>query len=327
MERRAFIAIVSAAAAAWSLGAHAQQPAIPIVGFLNNGTAEAFAPHIAAFQQGLGDTGYTDGQNVSIEYRWANGDNSHLQALVADLVRRPATVIVATRGVASALAAKSGAVTTPVVFAMGADPVRFGLVASLNRPGGNVTGVSYLANTILEKQIEMLNESVSRVTAIGFVVNPANPNAEEDTKTADIAARAFGHEPLFVKASTESEIDSGIAALVKQRAGSIVIFPDALFTSHIEQLVALTIRYLLPAIYNSRAFAEGGGLMSYGTDQASAYRQAGVYAGRILKGAKPADLPVQQSTKVELVVNLKSAKELGVNFPLTLLGRADEVIE
>ncbi len=327
MERRAFLAILSAAAATWSLKAHAQQPAMPVVGFLNSGSAEAYAPHTAAFQQGLGETGFTDGQNVAIEYRWANGDNSRLPALVADLVRRPATVIVATGGVASALAAKLGALTTPVVFAMGADPVRFGLVASLNRPGGNVTGVSYLANTILEKQIEMLHESVSKVTAIGFLVNPANPNAGDDTRTADAATRGFGHEPLFVKASTEDEIESGIAALVKRRAGSIVIFPDALFTSHIEQLIALTARYMLPAIYNSRAFAEGGGLMSYGTDQASAYRQAGIYAGRILKGAKPADLPVQQSTRVELVVNLKSAKELGVTFPLTVLGRADEVIE
>jgi putative ABC transport system substrate-binding protein len=325
MKRRAFIAIFGAAAAAWSLQAHAQQPALPVVGFLNSGSAEAYAAHAAAFAQGLAETGYTDGQNVAIEYRWANGDNSLLPA--ADLVRRPAMVIAATGGVAAALAAKSGAATTPVVFAMGADPVRFGLVASLNRPGGNVTGVSYLANTILEKQIEMLHESVSRVTAIGFLVNPANPNAEDDAKAADTATRAFGHEPLFVKASTADEIETGIAALVRQHAGSVVIFPDALFTSHIEQLIALTARYMLPAIYNSRAFAEGGGLMSYGTDQASAYRQAGRYAGMILKGAKPADLPVQQSTTVELVVNLKSAKELGVNFPLTLLGRADEVIE
>jgi putative ABC transport system substrate-binding protein len=312
---------------AWSLQAQAQQPALPVVGFLNSGSAEAYAAHAAAFAQGLAEAGHIDGQNVAIEYRWANGDNSLLPALVADLVRRPAMVIAATGGVATALAAKSGAGTTPVVFAMGADPVRFGLVASLARPGGNVTGVSYLANTILEKQIEMLHESVSRVTAIGFLINPANPNAEDDAKAADTATRAFGHEPLFAKASTADEIETGIAALVGQRAGSIVIFPDALFTSHIEQLIALTARYMLPAIYNSRAFAEGGGLMSYGTDQANSYRQAGLYAGLILKGAKPADLPVQQSTKVELVVNLKSAKELGVNFPLTLLGRADEVIE
>jgi putative ABC transport system substrate-binding protein len=327
MERRAFIAILSAAAATWSLGAHAQQPPMPVVGFLNNGSPAAFAPHMAAFQQGLSDAGYVDGQNVTIEYRWAEGDNSRLPALVADLVGRPVTLIAATGGVASALAAKSGTTTTPVVFAMGADPVRFGLVASLNRPGGNITGVSYLANTILEKQIEMLHESVSRVTAIGFLVNPANPNAEQDMITAAAASRAFGHEPMIVKASTEAEIDAVIAALVERRAGAIVIFPDALFTSRIAPLVTLTTDHLLPAIYNSRAFAQGGGLMSYGTDQANAYRQAGIYAGRILKGAKPADLPIQQSTKVELVVNLKTAKTLGVSFPLTLLGRADEVIE
>jgi putative ABC transport system substrate-binding protein len=256
---------------------------MPVIGFLNNGSAEAFAPHMIAFQQGLGDAGYVDGQNVTVEYRWAGGDNSRLPALVAELVDRPVALIAATGGVASALAAKSGTTTTPVVFAMGADPVRFGLVASLNRPGGNVTGVSYLANTILEKQIEMLHESVSRVTPIGFLVNPANPNAEQDMISAAAASRAFGHEPVIVKAGSEGEIDAAIAALVRQRAGAIVIFPDALFTSRIDQLVRLTKDHLLPAIYNARAFAQGGGLMSYGTDQANAYRQAGVYAGRILK--------------------------------------------
>jgi putative tryptophan/tyrosine transport system substrate-binding protein len=327
VKRREFIVLLGGATASWPLAARAQQPAMPVVGFLNNGSAEAFAPHMAAFKLGLSDAGYVDGQNVAIEYRWAEGDNSRLPALVADLVGRPAALIAATGGVASALAAKSGTTTTPVVFAMGADPVRFGLVASLNRPGGNITGVSYLANTILEKQIEMLHESVSSVTAIGFLVNPTNPNAEQDMIAAAAASRAFGHEPVIGKASTESEIDAVIAALVKQRAGAIVIFPDALFTSHIDQLVTLTTNHMLPAIYNSRAFAQGGGLMSYGTDQASAYRKAGVYAARILKGEKPADLPVQQSTTVELVVNLKTAKTLGVSFPLTLLGRADEVIE
>ena len=326
MERRAFIAILGAAAA-WPLAARAQQPPMPMVGFLNNGSPQAFALHLAAFQQGLGDAGYVDGQNVTIEYRWAGGDNSRLPALVADLVGRSAALIAATGGVASALAAKSGTTTIPVVFAMGADPVRFGLVASLNRPGGNITSVSYLANTILEKQIEMLHESVSKVTPIGFLVNPANPNAEQDTRTATAASRAFGHEPIIVKASSEAEIDAAVTALVAQRAGAIVIFPDALFTSRIDQLVKLTTDHLLPAIYNSREFALGGGLMSYGTDQAGAYRRAGTYAGRILKGEKPADLPVQQSTKVELVVNLKTAGALGINFPLTLLGRADEVIE
>jgi putative ABC transport system substrate-binding protein len=298
-----------------------------VVGFLNNGSANAFAPHVAAFQQGLGEAGYVDGQTVTIEYRWANGDNGRLPALVAELVARSVTLIAATGGVASALAAKSGTTTIPVVFAMGADPVRFGLVASLNRPGGNITGVSYLANTIMEKQIEMLHESISRVSAIGFLVNPANPNAEQDMIAAAAASRAYGHEPVIVKASTDSEIEAVIAALVVQRVGAIIIFPDALFTSRIDQLVALTTKHMLPAIYNARAFTEAGGLMSYGTSQANAYRQAGSYAGRILKGAKPADLPVQQSTTVELVVNLKTAKALGVNFPLTLLGRADEVIE
>jgi putative tryptophan/tyrosine transport system substrate-binding protein len=327
MKRREFIGLVGGAAAAWPLAARAQQSPMPVVGFLNNGSAEAFAPHMAAFQQGLNDAGYVDGQNVRIEYRWAEGDNSRLPALVADLVGRPAALIAATGGVASALAAKSGTTTIPVVFAMGADPVRFGLVASLNRPGGNITGVSYLANTILEKQIEMLHESVSKATAIGFLVNPANPNAEQDLIAAAAASRAFGHEPVIGKASTESEIDAVIAALVAQRAGAIVIFPDALFTSHIDQLAELTTKHLLPAIYNARVFAQGGGLMSYGTDQASAYQKAGVYAGMILKGAKPADLPVQQSTKVELVLNLKTAKAIGVSFPLTLLGRADDVIE
>ena len=326
MDRRTFIAILGAAVA-WPFALRAQQPSMPVVGFLNNGSAEAFAPHTAAFQQGLSDAGYVDGQNVIVEYRWADGNNSRLPALVADLVDHRAVLIAATGGVASALAAKSGTTTIPVVFAMGADPVKFGLVASLNRPGGNITGVSYLANTILAKQIEMLHESVSKVTPIGFLVNPANPNAEEDMITAVATSRAYGHEPIIVKASTETEIDAVVAALVEKRAGAIVIFPDALFTSRIDQLVTLTTDHLLPAIYNARAFAQRGGLMSYGTDQAAAYLQAGLYAGRILKGANAADLPVQQSTKVELVVNLKTAAALGVHFPLTLLGRADEVIE
>jgi ABC-type uncharacterized transport system substrate-binding protein len=327
MRRREFITLFGGAAITWPLAAHAQQPAMPVVGFLNNGSAAAFAPHMAAFRQGLSEAGYVDGQNVTIESRWAEGDNRRLPSLVTDLIGRQVALIAATGGVASALAAKSGTTNIPVVFAMGADPVRFGLVASLNRPGGNVTGVSYLANTILEKQIEMLHESISRVTAIGFLVNPTNPNAEQDMIAGAAASRAFGHEPVIGKAGTEEEIEAAIEALVKQRAGAVVIFPDALFTSRIDQLVVLTTNSQLPAIYNSRAFAQSGGLMSYGTDQASAYRQAGIYAGQILKGAKPADLPVQQSTKVELVVNLKTAKALGVKFPLTLLGRADEVIE
>jgi putative ABC transport system substrate-binding protein len=326
MDRRAFIAILGAAVA-WPRALRSQPPSMPVVGFLNNGYADAFAPHAAAFQQGLSDAGYVDGQNVIIKYRWADGNNGRLPALVAELVDHQAVLIAATGGVASALAAKSGATTIPVVFAMGADPVKFGLVASLSRPGGNITGVSYLANTILAKQIEMLHESVSKVTPIGFLVNPANPNAEEDMITAVATSRAYGHEPIIVKAGTEGEIDTVIAALVEKRAGAIVIFPDALFTSRIDQLVTLTTDHLLPAIYNARAFAQRGGLMSYGTDQAAAYLQAGLYAGRILKGAKAADLPVQQSTKVELVVNLKTAAALGVRFPLTLLGRADEVIE
>jgi putative tryptophan/tyrosine transport system substrate-binding protein len=326
MERRTFITILGGAAA-WPVAALAQQTPTPVVGFLNNGSAGGFAPHIAAFRQGLGDAGFVDGQNVTIEYRWARGDNSRLPALVTDLVGRSAAVVAATGGVATALAAKSGTTTIPVVFAMGADPVRFGLVESLNRPGGHITGVSYLANTILEKQIEMLHESISRVTPIGFLVNPANPNAEQDMITAAAASRAFGHEPIIVKAGSEAEIAAVIADLVERHAGAVVIFPDALFTSRIDQLITLTADHLLPAIYNSRTFAQGGGLMSYGTDQANAYREAGVYVGRILKGANPADLPVQQSTKVELVVNLKTAKMLGVRFPLTLLGRADEVIE
>jgi putative tryptophan/tyrosine transport system substrate-binding protein len=251
MDRRTFMAAIGAAAV-WPRAVRGQQPSMPIVGFLNNGSAEAFALHVAAFQQGLSDAGYVDGRNFTIEYRWADGDNSRLPALVADLVGRSAALIAATGGVATALAAKSGNTSTPVVFVMGADPVRFGLVASLNRPGGNITGVSYFANTILEKQIEMLHESVSRVAAIGFLVNPANPNAEQDMISAAAASRAFGHEPLIVQASTEGEIDAVIAALVEQRAGAIVIFPDALFTSQIGQLARLTTDHLLLAIYNSR---------------------------------------------------------------------------
>jgi putative ABC transport system substrate-binding protein len=298
---------------------------MPVVGFLRSTPAVSFEHVVVAFDKGLSEAGFVEGRNVVIERRWAEGRDDRLPALLADLTSRKAAVIV--MNTVAALVARAAGTAIPIVFATGSDPVVDSLVASLNRPGGNVTGVSYLANTILEKQIEMLHESISRVTAIGFLVNPTNPNAEQDMIAGAAASRAFGHEPVIGKAGTEEEIEAAIEALVKQRAGAVVIFPDALFTSRIDQLVVLTTNSQLPAIYNSRAFAQSGGLMSYGTDQASAYRQAGIYAGQILKGAKPADLPVQQSTKVELVVNLKTAKALGLDVPPMLLARADEVIE
>jgi putative ABC transport system substrate-binding protein len=236
-------------------------------------------------------------------------------------------VIVATGGTATALAAKSATSTIPIVFAIGGDPVKFGLVASLNRPGGNLTGVSFLSNTLVAKRFELLNETIPKAARIGFLVNPTNPNSESDTSAAMQAANTLGHELLIAKASAEDDFDGAFAVLIEQRSEALVIFPDALFTSRRDRIVTFAARHMLPAIYSSREYTMAGGLMSYGANQADAYRRAGSYAGRILKGEKAADLPVQQSTKIELILNLKTAKALGLTFPITLLGRVDEVIE
>ena len=327
MQRREFITLLGGAAAAWPLTARAQQPAMPVVGFLNNGSSNAFVPHVAAFRQGLSETGYVDGQNVSIEYRWADSKNDDLPGLVDDLVRRHAAIIVATGGTAAALAAHAATTAIPIVFAIGGDPVKFRLVSSLNQPGGNITGVSFLANALLAKQVGILHETISKEVAIGLLINPTNPNAEIDTKVVAAAANTLGHRLVVVTASTENEINTAFANLVQQRAGALLIFPDTLFSGQRDQLAALATRHKLPAVYNSRQFAAAGGLISYGTDQTDAYRQVGIYTGRILKGEKPGDLLVMQSTKFELVINLKTAKLLGLKISEPFLLIADEVIE
>jgi putative tryptophan/tyrosine transport system substrate-binding protein len=327
IARRQFISALGGAAVAWPLTARAQQPAMPVIGFLSTGWQQSDALRLAAFRQGLNETGYVEGDHLASEYRWAEDHYDQLPALAAELVRRQATVIVAAGSPASALAAKAVTKAIPIVFGIASDPVKLGLVASLNRPGGNVTGATSLASMIVAKQFEVLHETIAKAMVIGFLVNPNNPNAETDTREAQEATRTLGLQLRISNASTEREIDTAFTTLAQTGASGVVVIADALFNSRPDQLVALAARYALPTIYSLREFAEAGGLMSYGTSLADVYRQVGVYTGRILKGEKPAELPVVQATKVELVINFKTARTLGLTFPLTLLGRADQVIE
>jgi putative tryptophan/tyrosine transport system substrate-binding protein len=303
----------------------AQQKAIPVIGYLGSESPGPMAPLVAAFLQGLSETGYVEGQNVAIEYRWAEGDYDRLAALVADLVRRRVDVIAAL-GVPSALAAKRATSTIPIVFSVG-DAVERGLVASLARPGGNLTGVSLLNVELMPKRLELISELVPKAGVIALLVNPNNPNTERTIRDMEEAARAKGVQLNILKAGTESEIDPAFASLVQLPAGALVVVGDPLFINRREQLVALASRHAVPAIYAFREYAAAGGLISYGTSFTVAYRQLGTYAGKILNGAKPADLPVQQPTTFELVVNLKTAKALGLTVPPSILARADEVIE
>jgi putative tryptophan/tyrosine transport system substrate-binding protein len=325
MRRRKFISLLGGAAVVWPLRARAQQPVMPVIGFLNGASPKAYALNVTGFLQGLED-GNIEGQNVAIEYRWAEGQYDRLPGMVADLVRRQVAVIAA-GSLPAALAAKASTTTIPIVFSIGVDPVEFGLVASLNRPGGNVTGVTNLGLELGPKQLEVLRELVPTATVMAALVNPTNSNAESHSIDLRAAARTLGLELHILHASTERDFDPVFATLAQLRASGLVIGTDAFFVSRGAQLGALTARHAVPAIHAFREFAAAGGLLSYGSSITDAYRLVGVYAGRILKGEKPADLPVQQSTKVELILNLKTAKALGLTVPLSLLGRADEVIE
>jgi putative tryptophan/tyrosine transport system substrate-binding protein len=326
MKRRAFIAALGGAAA-WPLAARAQQRSMLVVGFLSSAFPGRDAGRLQAFRQGLGETGFVEGQNVAIEYRWAEEQNDRLPALAADLVGRQVAVIATAGQVRGALEAKAATATIPIVFLIGADPVALGLVASLKRPGGNVTGVTTLGVELEPKRLELLHGLIPKTTSIGALINATNPNAEIQRRDLAAAARTLGIDLQILSAASEREFDTVFARLLELQAGGLVIGTDGLFISRGEELGALTARHAVPAIFQFRAFAAAGGLMSYGGSLADLYRQSGIYAGRILKGEKPGDLPVQQVTRVELIINLKTAKTLGITVPLALTGRADEVIE
>jgi putative ABC transport system substrate-binding protein len=328
MKRREFITLLGGAAAAWPLAARAQQAKMPVIGFLSSVSPDSYAIRLRAFRQGLKEAGYVEGQNVATEYRWAEGQNNRLPALAAELVHHRVDVIVAGGGTPCAVAAKAATATIPVVFEVATDPVKLGFVVSLDRPGGNLTGVANLNVEVGPKRLELLHELLPSVTVIAALVNPANPALSQPfVQSLRTAANGLGLELHVLDASTERDLDPVFAALVQLKAGALVIGPDVFFNSHIEQIAALAIGHAVPAIYQYRPFVEAGGLLSYGSDETETYRQVGLYAGRLLKGEKPGDLPVVQSTKVQLIINLKTAKALGLTIPLPMLGRADEVIE
>jgi putative ABC transport system substrate-binding protein len=325
--RRKFLATLGGAAVAWPLAARAQQQAVPVIGFLNGASPDGHAPFVAAFRHGLSEAGYVEGRNVAIEYRWAEGQYDRLPSLAAELVQHQVTVIAAT-STPAALAAKAATSTVPIVFTTGGDPIKLGLVASMRRPGGNVTGATQLTVEVGPKRLELARELFPGATTFALLVNPANPLAATVSKDLQAVADTLGVRLHVLHASTEADFEAAFATAAQLRAAALVISgPDPWFGSHAAQLGALALRHSVPTIYQLREFATAGGLMSYGGYTTDTYRLGGVYTGRILKGEKPADLPVQQVTKVELIINLKTAKALGITVPLPLSGRADEVIE
>ncbi|MET1045684.1 MAG: ABC transporter substrate-binding protein [Hyphomicrobium sp.] len=324
MRRREFITLLGGAAA-WPRAARAQQP-MPVIGYMGTGSRESHTFRLPSFHQGLGETGYVEGRNVAIEYRWAEDQYDRLPALAADLVRRQVSVLVAFGG-PSASAAKAATTTIPIVFFVGFDPIELGLVAGLKGSGGNLSGVSVLNVELGPKRLELLREMAPAIADVALLINPTNPNAETLSRDLQAAARALGRQLHVLNASTERDLATVFAALVELRVGALVIGPDPFLIDRSRELAALTVRHAVPAIFQFREFTSAGGLMSYGPSVAEGNRQVGAYTGRILKGEKPADLPVQQSTKIELIINLKTAKALGLNVPLPLLGRAEELIE
>jgi putative tryptophan/tyrosine transport system substrate-binding protein len=326
MNRRAIITLLGGAAA-WPLAARAQQAAMPIVGFLHSAAPKAYTGFVAAFQQGLRDAGYIDGQNVAIEYGWAEGQYDRLPALAADMVTHRVSVIAATGGDPAAIAAKAATTTVPIVFMVGTDPVQVGLVSSLSRPTGNVTGVTFFTGPLGAKRLQLLHELVPSASAVGMLVNPSNPNSKPDIAEVQTAARALKCDVHILNASTESEIGATFTTLARERVAALIVGTDPFFFSLRDQIVALAARYAVPTIYNLREYTDAGGLISYGASLADNYRQTGIYVGKILKGASPSDLPVVQPTIFGLVVNLKTAKALGLDPPISLLARTDEVIE
>ena len=327
MRRREFVSLFGGAAVAWPLAVRAQQPAMPVIGYLGAESPAAFASRLAAFRQGLSETGYVENRNVAIEFRWAESQHNRLPALAAELTTRQVTVIVAPGGAPAALAAKSATTTIPIVFEMGADPIATGLVQTLNRPGGNITGVTSLNVQVTPKRLEILREAVPVASVIAILLNPTSPTAESQLRNLQTAAGALGVRLHILHASSERDFDAVSATLSQLQPGGLLVSSDTFFATHSEQLAGIAIRHALPAIHQSRDFALAGGLMSYAGSFAESHRQAGIQTGRILKGEKAADLPVQQVTKVELFINLKTARTLGITLPLPLVARADEVIE
>ena len=327
MKRREFIKLVGGAVAAWPLAARAQQPSIPVVGWLGATAPGPFANSAEAFRRGLSETGFVDGRSVKIEYHWAEGRYEQLPALAADLVSRKVDAIVASGGSVSALAAQKATATIPIVFTFGADPIKVGLVSSLNRPGGNITGNTIFSNVLNAKKLEILHGLVPATAAIALLVNPDGPTANSVVQETQEAADTLGRRVSVLRARNEREIDTIFAGIVEQSAGGLVVAPDGFFTANRDQLVALAARHRIPVIYETSTIARAGGLISYGGDGVEGHRLAGIYVGRILKGAKPADLPVLQPTKFDLVINLKAAKALGITIPNALLIQATELIE